>query len=666
MFDLMQRHRRLIMILVLIFAGVPMALFFGVGNPFGGGPSGADMSRAVIEVYDQPVDAATFLNRYAQLTDQLRASGQPVPTARELVLNETVDQMIRGLMSDALLTYEVRNRPYRPTQDYLEERLKEYPSFRDAEGNFNSRYFNQWVTAQQNAGLNWNAIWDMVAEQAKRDLYVQLLTGSARILDSELREEFEHENTRIKVRYLHVEPPIEVSDEAIRQYYDEHPERYQTEPQVSAVVVGISSQAAKPALVDEIIEKARAGADFGELAQQHSKAASRVEGGSLGWVTDSETLPEFRRRIFDLEAGEVSEPVEGPLGYYIYKVEEKRSDEATGVEEVHAREIVIPSRLEPEEQAARQQRAQDLIQAAQDQGLRAAAEAAGLSATAIGPFDRSTLELENIPPADTARLRMALAQEGIGVVSEPLPATKNIYVAEVTEIQPATQMTFEEAREQVVEDWTAEYRATPEFAEQLTTYLSEIQANVDNFGSLEQIREAYPELTTEVEATRLFGRSDMLFDHGWFVDPGAVHTAFEGREPGAIAGPVRDFRNQYYFVELVERQEPTEEMWETEWPEERERLRQMALTGIRNERLEDYLQHRLEKATADAQVYLDSDAMFSLLGVDPNAPPADGDSLLLAPDSPIPAAEPEVAPNVIPEPGVPVEEEGPFQDGENE
>mgnify|MGYP002625892426 FL=1 len=116
MFDLMQKYRRSIMILVLLFAGVPMALFFGVGNPFGGGPAGPDMGRAVIEVYDQPVDAGTFLNQYASLTDRMRAMGQPVPTAEEMVLRETVDQMIEGLINDALLQYEVREKPYCPNQ----------------------------------------------------------------------------------------------------------------------------------------------------------------------------------------------------------------------------------------------------------------------------------------------------------------------------------------------------------------------------------------------------------------------------------------------------------------------------------------------------------------------------------------------------------------------
>lgn len=659
MFDLMQRHRRLIMILVLLFAGVPMALFFGVGNPFSGGAGGPDMSQVVIEVYDEPVDAATFLNQYAGLTDQMRAMGQPVPTATELVLNETIDQMIEGLINDALLNYEVRSRPYRPDREYLEERLKEFAIFHDEQGNFSSRYFNQWVTAQQNAGLNWNGIWDMVASQAKRELYLDMLTGSARVLESELREEFEHQHTRIKVRFLQVEPTVEVSEAAIEEYYNTHQDRYVSEPKTTAVVVPFSTKGSPPPIVGEIIEQARTGADFAELAMEHSKASSRVEGGSLGWVTNLDTLPEFRKRLFDLEPGEVSEPVEGPLGTYIYKVEETRTDEESGVEEVLAREIVIPSRLEPEEEAAIQERAEALIAAAKDGGLKAAAEVAGLSPMEIGPFDRSTLEMEGVPPIDTARLRMALSNEGIGVVDEPIPSSNNLYVAQVTEKSERKQLTLEEARERVIEDWTQEHKATAEYAERLNTFLSEIQANLVNFDSLQAILDAYPELPTEVHTTKLFGRSDMLFDEGWFVDPSAIHSVLQGKAPGALAGPIRDFRNQYYFVELVERQEPTEEMWETQWPEEREQLRQRALASLSTERIEDHLQHSLEQAFAEGQVRSNTDAMFALLGVDPNATLPTAEPPMMTPESPIPAAEPEMEPLVVPDANAPAGEAPP-------
>lgn len=654
MFDFMQRHRRVIMVLVLLFAGVPMALFFGVGNPFEG-PTGPDLERTVIEVYDQPVDAATFLNQYALLTDRMRATGQPVPTATEMVLNETVDEMITSLINDALLTYEVRNLPYRPDREYLEERLKEFGIFRDAEGNFSSRAFNQWVTAQKNAGMNWNDIWDMVASQSERDLYVQLLTGSARVLESELREEFEHEHTRIRVRFLHVEPPVEVSESAIEEYYNEHQDQYFAEPKISGVVVPFSTKGSAPPIVQEIVEQARGGTDFSALAEEHSKASSRVDGGSIGWTAKTEALPSFRQKIFELEAGEVSEPVEGPLGTYIYKIEDKRTDES-GLEEVLAREIVIPPSHDLEAQAAIEQRAQELIAAAQAQGgLKAAAEATGYTPIEIGPFDRSTIELDQIPPMDTARLRMALSQEGLGVVDAPVRSTNNMYVAEITEISQRQQQSLDQVRDQVIQDWTEEYKTTPEYAEKLSEYLNEIQANLVNYESLDDILAAYPEMTTEVQSTRLFGRSDMLFDYGWFVDANNLHSTLEGQAPGELTGPIRDFRNQYYFVELVDRQEPTEEMWETQWPEQREELRRRALAGLSNERIEDHLQHQLEQAFAAGQVRSDTDAMLALLGVDPNAT-ASGETPVITPDSALPSTEPEMAPLIVPEEGAPVEE----------
>jgi peptidyl-prolyl cis-trans isomerase SurA len=69
------------------------------------------------------------------------------------------------------------------------------------------------------------------------------------------------------------------------------------------------------------------GADFAELARRYSgDAASAAHGGELGWIERGKLLPEYERAAFGLQIGEVSAPVETPMGYYLIQVLDRRQD----------------------------------------------------------------------------------------------------------------------------------------------------------------------------------------------------------------------------------------------------------------------------------------------------------------------------------------------------
>lgn len=66
------------------------------------------------------------------------------------------------------------------------------------------------------------------------------------------------------------------------------------------------------------------GADFAELAKQHSACPSGKSGGSLGQFNQGDMVPEFDAVIFsDLPIGEVSEPVKTQFGYHLIEVQQR-------------------------------------------------------------------------------------------------------------------------------------------------------------------------------------------------------------------------------------------------------------------------------------------------------------------------------------------------------
>lgn len=67
--------------------------------------------------------------------------------------------------------------------------------------------------------------------------------------------------------------------------------------------------------------KIDAGADFGDLAKQHSQCPSGRGGGSLGVFSKGDMVPEFDKVVFGaLPISETSTPVKTQFGYHLIQV----------------------------------------------------------------------------------------------------------------------------------------------------------------------------------------------------------------------------------------------------------------------------------------------------------------------------------------------------------
>ena len=67
------------------------------------------------------------------------------------------------------------------------------------------------------------------------------------------------------------------------------------------------------------------GAEFGQLAQQHSLCPSGKQGGDLGEFGRGQMVKEFDTVVFSAPVGEVQGPVKTQFGYHLLEVT-KRSD----------------------------------------------------------------------------------------------------------------------------------------------------------------------------------------------------------------------------------------------------------------------------------------------------------------------------------------------------
>jgi peptidyl-prolyl cis-trans isomerase C len=129
---------------------------------------------------------------------------------------------------------------------------------------------------------------------------------------------------------LEKESKSATSEEAMKKVYDESVAQNKPVEEVHArhILVETEDKA------KEILAKLKAGGDFAELAKEESKDPGSADGGSLGYFTQEQMVPEFADVAFKLEKGALSEPVQTQFGWHIIKVEDRRNKPVPSFEQV--------------------------------------------------------------------------------------------------------------------------------------------------------------------------------------------------------------------------------------------------------------------------------------------------------------------------------------------
>jgi len=87
------------------------------------------------------------------------------------------------------------------------------------------------------------------------------------------------------------------------------------------------------------------GADFIELAKQHSRDATARDGGDLGTLKRGELAPDVEAELLALGVGQISSPVRSPLGYHVFRLESKDTLEGASIRQ-QIRDILFRQQYE--------------------------------------------------------------------------------------------------------------------------------------------------------------------------------------------------------------------------------------------------------------------------------------------------------------------------------
>jgi parvulin-like peptidyl-prolyl isomerase len=608
--DLFRKHKRAILIFIIVVIGIPFVLFFGM--PGGGGSQAPVFQDAPLaNIGGVPIMASEY-RRNIDMALQRQSRGDKRLTIQELDQSGEADRILQQMVDSALISLEEKKRGFDVSNAFIEERMKEWQDFKTEDGKFDAAAWNAWVQARKDQKMDWRGIYADMKDSLSRQVYMNMVMASAaRVPAGKIEKELEENHTKIKIKYAKIAPQIEPSAEQMQAFYDGHQESYKTPDKVLVEFIAVPLQAPVPQKALDIVKQAREGADFAQLANEQSDLKGE-NGGDMGWQKPAENEAAHRKALFELPAGQVSDPIYAYGSYFIYKIEEERTDEASGKREVHARQIMIKAALTDEEKAARQEQAEGLaekVRASKD--LRAVAAEAGLEVKSTGSFAIDATEIENISRMDLQTFRKAFEDAATDSEYKVVSGRDSLYVTQVLQREAGAIPPFEDVRDKVREDTIADLKQQDDYKNKVKEYADKIKGQAK---SLDEIAQAFPELKLEIKETaEPFTRKDYLYKEQLYLQPTQIFDEIGSGEPGAMSGPLQDFLGETYYVQLAEKTPPTEED-KKGWDEERKQLRETAINMATNDLLEDYRLDLRERLLPKVNTSIDQKLVDQVLG----------------------------------------------------
>ena len=592
--DVMRKHKRTIFWVILFLVIVPFVFWGGYsGRSSRGGGSGEEEQELgpIAVVNEMSIPPYAFRKALDDTLSQLRQI-DPSTTLQTLDEDGTARKTLERIVTQTLVDMDSRDSGIVVDRAYLEEQLRDDPRFKDAEGNIDPAKWRQWVEDGETQGRNWNAEYQHVQRTLQYQATMERILSEAHVSESEVRQRIEENHTKLSLRYVALDQEVKPSEEVLETFYDTFSQRYEVPEKRRADFVALPMKGPKPALADELVERARGGEDFAELAKEYSEGSEKEEGGDIGWQIQSIAPEEHLKVLFATPVGEVSDPVEGPKGWYIYKVEDERTSDFSGLRDVKARQILIIPALSEEEKADRMKQAAEVLAKAKESGdLAKAAKETGLELQTTDDFSMQTFSIKGIPEQDVWLFFGGTMQLGLRQISEVIEGNENLYVAQVSNLTPPELPPLAEVRERVESDCAEALKRMPKEQTRLQRFAEELTGEVS---SLEEVVSKYPDITGPIQEISDFTVADYRPMQGrpqW--DPREVYEAIGWQKPGAFGGPVLG-DGKVFFLELVSKTAPGTTELDKAWEEEQPMIHRQLLAAAQENRLKDYcLERRL-------------------------------------------------------------------------
>jgi len=555
---------RIMLGVIVGLLGVGMLLYLVPGQ----GTDSVAAADVVVAVGDQPI---TVTDVRAQLA-RIERTGA-IPAALEPLYAQ---QVVNELIFQKELALEAGQLGITVTDQERAERIRQMIPTAFVGGNFvgNDQYAAQ---VEASSGMGVAEFEDLVGQGLLEEKFRELVTDGTTVSQADIEQEFRRRNDKIKISYVVVKPDdlqskIEAKDaelsayfeknkarynvlerrvvqyafldleqlrlhanipqDEIRGYYDQHIESYKLPERAHVAHILFKTVGKTDAEAEEIrkkaedvLKKAKAGANFGELAKQNSEDTTKEKGGDLDWIVRGQTVPEFEQAAFTLPAGSISDLVKTQYGFHIIKVIERQAARTQTMDEV------LPQILASLQEDKAQRSAEDTTG-------QIAAEIRRSGRVSIDDLAKKfNLKLGQTPPLEpnqpipeignSPELAETILRLRTGDDSAPIRTDRGYVVVSVKEDQPAHPATFAEVRDRVLADYRRE-KAT-DLAKSRAEELARRAKSGEDLGK------AAKALGLDAKTSDLFSRTGTVNDLGGAAQLGPAFKLAAGQTSDAVS-----------------------------------------------------------------------------------------------------------------------------------
>lgn len=462
MLDFLRKKKRSWIITILL--GLIIVVFIAF---YGGSQQPTGVTSHVAEVNGESISQREFIVHYQRAVERYREmfKGSLTP---ELLKNLNIKQSLLEEMIEArLVLQEARRLGLSATDEELMNAIAQVPEFH-VNGRFNKERYIQLLRANRLTPAQFE-------EDQRKQLTIQRLLGvladAAHVTEAEVRERYRFEQEKINLQFVRFsvsdnlsdvritdedvqkfydrnkeslkEPlkvqveyipysfeqfsgPVQLTDKEVEDYYNSNRATKFTTPKqakVRYVMVRLDAGAdakqkeAAQVRANRIVAEARGGKSFAELAKKESQDPSAEKGGEIGWLNQGQLPEALDKQIFALAKGEISEPIETPVGFHIVKVEDIKEEKTLSLAEakpVITREL----KLEKGKYEAAKIADRDREKAASGNDLAKIAQESGLSLKTTRLFSEGEVLPEIGPTQDFYKTALALKAKEVSSVIE--------------------------------------------------------------------------------------------------------------------------------------------------------------------------------------------------------------------------------------------------------
>jgi peptidyl-prolyl cis-trans isomerase C len=250
------------------------------------------LPKVVAQVNGVDINGDAISRELLMAAKQYKKRGMPLNADQE---KSAAKKLIEDEIGRTLLVLKAKDSGIKITKDMLEKRIQEVQKKFRSEAVFAHKLADRGMTM------------DQYKAELETDSYI----------DQIIKKE--------------IEPKIQIPESAVRDYYEKNKTKFISQEKVRASIIllkfnpsdGKAGEQKTLKKFNSILNQARSGTDFSQLARKFSQDSLASMGGDLGFFTRKQMLPAFSDRAFKMKVGEVSDIFRTGHGFHLLKVTEK-------------------------------------------------------------------------------------------------------------------------------------------------------------------------------------------------------------------------------------------------------------------------------------------------------------------------------------------------------